>query len=55
MPVIINELEVIAPPPNRDDVKDESAQNIKPPGPTPEDIYWATRKLTERRLRLSAR
>lgn len=55
MPVIINELEVIAPPPNKDKTLNDSAMNIKPPGPTPEDLYWATRKLLERKVRLQAR
>ena len=55
MPVIINEVEVIAPPPPKEQQRDMNAANVKPPGPTPADIYRVTRKLIERRLRLQAR
>ncbi len=55
MPVIINEIEVIAPPPSREQQRDTNVTNMKPPGPTPADIYWVTRRLIERRLRLAAR
>ncbi|MEX1020444.1 MAG: hypothetical protein WDZ49_12345 [Litorilinea sp.] len=55
MPVIVNEVEVIAPPPTQSDQKEKSTENMKPPGPTPNDIYWVTRKLLERRVRLLAR
>jgi len=55
MPVIINEVEVIAPPPPRDQLRNINAENIRPPGPTPADIYRVTRKLIERRMRLVAR
>lgn len=55
MPVIINEVEVIAPPPGREELRHASPETTKPVGPTPRDIYWAVRKLLERRLRLEAR
>lgn len=55
MPVIINEVEVIAPPPTRQELRSAPPETIKPPGPTPRDIYWVTRKLLERRVRLQAR
>ncbi|MFQ6027667.1 MAG: hypothetical protein ACE5Q6_09265 [Dehalococcoidia bacterium] len=55
MPIIINEVEVIAPPPDREAVRDESPENIKAPGPTPHDIFWTMRRLIERQVRLQAR
>jgi hypothetical protein len=55
MAVIINEVEVIAPPPPREQAPQGNAQTIKPPGPTPHDIDRVTRKLDARRARLQAR
>lgn len=52
MPVIINELEVIAPPPRQDEVRDRPLETIEAPGPKPEDIQAVLRKFIERRLRL---
>lgn len=54
MSVIINELEVIAPPPSREEVRETMPQNLPQAGPTPEDIYWVLRRLVERELRLQA-
>lgn len=55
MPVIINEVEVIAPPLPREQVRQTDPANLPAPGPTPHDVYLALRKLVERRLRLQAR
>jgi len=56
MPVIINELDVIAPPQQPADQQPQTqAAPVKAAGPTPRDVYWVTRKLLERRLRLQAR
>lgn len=55
MPVIINEVEVIAPPPRPETVQQRNPEQVPPAGPTPHDIYRVTRKLMERRLRLQAR
>jgi hypothetical protein len=56
MPIIINELEVIAAqPPERPQPQSRAErENTPPPGPTPEDIYWAMRQLVARRLRVQA-
>lgn len=54
MPVIINELEVIVPPPAREKAQNPSAQNRPQPGPTPADIQQVMRKFVERRQRLQA-
>jgi hypothetical protein len=55
MPIIINEIEVIAPPPTREEVRNNEPVNLPPAGPTPRDLYWVTRKLIERQLRSHAR
>ena len=55
MPVIINEIEVIAPPPSRSEVKETAPANLPPTGPTPRDIYWVNRKLMARQMRVAAR
>lgn len=54
MPVIINEVEVIAPPPSAAEGPRTTPENSRPPGPTPLDIYWTTRKIMERQARLHA-
>jgi hypothetical protein len=54
MPIIINEIEVIAPPPAREQVQNPNAQNRPQLGPTPADIRRVIRRLVERRLRLWA-
>ena len=56
MPVVINDLEVIAPPP-RDPQQEaqEPRRKTRPqPGPTPEDIYLVMRRMALRQLRLHA-
>jgi hypothetical protein len=50
--VIINELEVIATPPPRNQGVPLNPQNVPPPGPKAEDIRQVVRKLNERKLRL---
>jgi hypothetical protein len=55
MPVIINEVEVISPPPSRAETVTTQPVNLPPAGPTPRDVYWVTRKLLERQARLHAR
>ncbi|MBM0740395.1 hypothetical protein JOY44_01975 [Phormidium sp. CLA17] len=55
MPIIINEIEVIAPPPSRAESRNTESVNLSPAGPTPRDIYWVTRKLMERQLRSQSR
>ncbi|HEY9818631.1 MAG TPA: hypothetical protein V6D20_22900 [Candidatus Obscuribacterales bacterium] len=55
MPIIINDMEVIAPPPSPGEVHSTEPVNLPPPGPTPRDLYWVTRKLMERQMRLYAR
>lgn len=55
MPIIINEVEVIAPPPTREEIRNNAEVNLPPAGPTPRDLYWVTRKLMERQIRLQAR
>ena len=55
MPVIINELEVIAAPAKPTNINTEGPNSVKPIGPSPQDVYWAMRKLSERRIRLEAR
>lgn len=55
MPIIINEIEVIAAPPTREEVRTREPVNLPPAGPTPRDLYWVTRKLIERQLRSHAR
>ena len=55
MSVIINEVEVIASPPTGEAVSTANSANPQPSGPTPQDLYWAMRKLIERRVRLQAR
>jgi hypothetical protein len=54
MPVIINEVEVIAPPPAREQSQNPNPQNRPQMGPTPADIQQVIRKFVERRLRLRA-
>ncbi len=55
MSIIINEVEVIAPPPSRQDQRQTAPENLPTVGPTPRDIYWVNRQLTSRKLRLQAR
>ena len=55
MPIIINDVKVIAPPPSRQEQRHTDPANLPPTGPTPRDIYWVTRKLMERQLRSHAR
>lgn len=55
MPIIINEVEVIAPPPSREAIRNTEPVNLPPAGPTARDIYWVTRKLIERQLRSQSR
>ena len=52
MTVIINELEVIAPPPQERLAQERRAENTPPPGPTPEDIYRVVRQQLLRQLRI---
>lgn len=58
MPLIINEVEVIAPPAESTSPANQKAVPPQPPRkapPAPKAEYWVLRKLTERRLRLLAR
>ena len=55
MPIIINEVAVIAPPLHQEVATTGEVLNTKPPGPTPRDLYWTVRKLMERQIRLQAR
>ncbi|MEM6253932.1 MAG: hypothetical protein AAF821_13515 [Cyanobacteria bacterium P01_D01_bin.156] len=55
MAIIINDVDVIAPSPSREDVRHAAPANVPPAGPTPRDIYWVTRKLMARQLRSQAR
>jgi hypothetical protein len=55
MPIIINEVSVIAPPTPTETTPIAEEGNTKPPGPTPRDLYWTVRKLMERQIRLYAR
>jgi len=55
MTIIVNEIEVIAPPPGREEIFNAVPGNLSPAGPTPRDIYWVKRKLIERHLRSQAR
>jgi hypothetical protein len=55
MPVIINEIEIIAPPPSRQEIRNSDPVNLPPPGPTPRDIYWVNRQMMSRQLRVHAR
>jgi len=55
MPIIINDIEVIAPPPNPTGQGKVEPVNRPPKGPTPQDIYWVNRKLLTRQLRVHAR
>jgi hypothetical protein len=52
MPVIINEVEVITPPPAREQAQNPNPQNRPQIGPTPADIARVIRKFAERRARL---
>jgi hypothetical protein len=54
MAIIINDIEVIAQPPSREELRNTEPVNLPPAGPTPRDIYWVTRKLIERQLRSHA-
>ena len=54
MPIIINDVEVIAPPPSRQDQRQTAPSNLPPVGPTPRDIYWVNRQLIARQVRLHA-
>jgi hypothetical protein len=53
MPVVINELEVIAEP-EPPEPRREMRRPTPPSGPTPEDVYWVMRRLALRRWRLQA-
>lgn len=58
MPLIINEVEVIAPPAESTSLANKKAVPPRSPHkapPAPKAEYWVLRKLTERRLRLLAR
>ncbi|HEX9371218.1 MAG TPA: hypothetical protein VF897_09435 [Roseiflexaceae bacterium] len=54
MPVIINDLEVIAPPEPPEKQHETKPQNQAPPGPTPDDLYQVLRRLIARQLRVEA-
>ncbi len=55
MKVVVNEMELISPAPTPEVAPNIEPPKVETPGPTPHDIYWVTRQLTERRLRLQAR
>ena len=55
MPIIINELEVIAPPPAPEKIAQTAEQAHPQLGPRPTDIHRVTRKFMQRRYRLQAR
>jgi hypothetical protein len=57
MPLLINEVEVIAAPPEPAAQANQTSAPPRPPlkvPPAPKAEYWVLRKLTERRLRLWA-
>lgn len=54
MPIVINDLEVIAPAAPREPAQQPKPQNTPLPGPTPEDVYWVVRRAVARHLRLMA-
>lgn len=54
MNIVINELEVVAPPPSPQQAR-TAPENRPPTGVTPRDLYWVTRKQVERQLRSQAR
>ena len=54
MNVVINELEVVAPPPPTKEMR-TAPENRPPLGVTPRDLYWVTRKQIERQVRSQAR
>ncbi len=54
MPIAINEVEVIAPPSDREGILNTAPDDLPPADLTPRDIYWVTRKLIERQMRLRA-
>jgi hypothetical protein len=54
MPTIVNDLDVIAEPPQKAPAQPPKQQNTPPPGPTPDDLYWVVRRQALRRLRLHA-
>jgi hypothetical protein len=54
MNIVINELEVVAPPPGPQ-ANQTPPENRPPVGVTPRDLYWVTRKQVERQLRSQAR
>ncbi len=55
MPIIINEFEVITPPPAPDKITKTSQQPRPQLGPRPADIHRVTRKFMQRKHRLQAR
>jgi hypothetical protein len=55
MPIIVNELEVVAPPSNSEETPLESSPTDKGTILNPHDLYWIKRKLTERQIRLATR
>ena len=54
MPIVINDLEVIAPPAPHEPAQQSKPQNTPQPGPTPEVSNWVMRRLVARHLRLRA-
>ena len=55
MPVIVNEIEVNAPPPAAEEPQPETPLQSKTVSLTPQKLYGIKRKLLERRIRLVAR
>ena len=55
MPVIVNEIEVIAPPPKSGASQQEDPPQREKTNLTPHELYWIKRKISERRTRLAAR
>lgn len=54
MNIVVNELEVVAPPPSPAENRTKP-ENRPTPGVTPRDLYWVTRQQVERQLRSQAR
>lgn len=55
MSVIVNEIEVVAPPPNPEENQPPDSEVGPGPTLTAHDLYWIKRKLAERQTRLAAR
>jgi hypothetical protein len=55
MPVIVNEIEVIAPPAQSEENQQEAPPQTEKTNLTPHELYWLKRKISERRTRLVAR